>query len=315
MMITRTHLALLGLVALTLAAMALPFLLDGYWLRLATTIAMFAIVTCGLNVIVGFAGYHAFGNTVFFGCGAYALSIAMNAGWSFSASLPLALLAPMLLAGLLGWPLLRLKGHYFAIATVALNLAFAELVTQAGGFTGGANGIALPLSDLAPQIAYRRIYWMMVAVLAVCVAVTWWLSRHWLGTALRALKDNESGAEVMGIDTVSAKILAWMISAAMTGLAGGIWAYWITFIEPSSAFDPLIGVKAYIMMLIGGMGTIAGPLIGALLLELFGALIWAQFLDLHRLLLGCLIVATALALPGGIVPLVRRALRPARPAR
>jgi branched-chain amino acid transport system permease protein len=306
----RRELAVIGLIAAV--GMVLPAFLDGYWLRIATTVYMYAIVTHGLNVIVGFAGYHAFGNAVFFGAGAYAFGVAALLGYPVAVSTAAAVLVPVVMAAVLGWPILRLRGHYFAIATIALNLAGAELIIQIGGITGGANGLALPIPDADPQVIYRRIYWMMLAALIACTLWVWALQRHWLGTALRALKDNDAAAQVMGVDTVSARILAWMISAAMTGIAGGIWAYWITFLEPASAFDPLTSVMAYIMMIIGGMGTTFGPIIGALILQLVGAVVWAEFIDLHKLILGALIVVAALLMPDGIVQTLASLARAAR---
>jgi branched-chain amino acid transport system permease protein len=118
---------------------------------------------------------------------------------------------------------------------------------------------------------------------------------------LRAIRDSERAAAVMGIDTTRAKVFAWAISAGMTGFAGGVWAYWITFIEPSSAFDPGVGVKAYIMLIIGGMGSILGPVIGAFVLEIVSTLVWGGFLKAHQLILGLLIVVICIVAPNGII--------------
>ena len=153
---------------------------------------------------------------------------------------------------------------------------------------------------------YRIIYFAMLGAVVGATVVTWWLSRSRLGYALRALRDSESGAEVMGVDTVKMKILAWMISAAMTGTVGGIWAYWISFIEVSSAFDIGISVRGYIMMLLGGMGTVMGPLVGAAIFEIFATLIWSNFTNIHNLLLGALVVIIVMVLPNGVMETVSR---------
>lgn len=298
-MSTRTQ---LGIVALLLvAALAAPLLVSNYWLRVLTQVFMFATVAQGLNVIVGFAGYHAFGNSAFFGVGAYACGVAMALGIPVALAIGLGIAAAAALAGLLGWPLLRLKGHYFAIATVALNMALVELVINVGGITGGAQGLPLPISEIAPDRLYRIIYFVMLGAAFAATAIVWWLSFSRLGYALRALRDSESGAEVMGVDTVRAKIMAWVISAAMTGAVGGIWAWWITFIEVGSAFDISISVRGYIMMLLGGMGTVVGPVIGALLFELASNLVWSTFSGTHNMLLGAFVVLVVLVLPNGIV--------------
>jgi branched-chain amino acid transport system permease protein len=116
----------------------------------------------------------------------------------------------------------------------------------------------------------------------------------------------------MGVDTVKAKILAWTISAAMTGSAGGLWAYWLTFIEVGTAFDISISVRGYIMMLLGGMGTVIGPVIGAALFQLVGDAIWSHFSGIHNLLLGALVMAVVLLVPQGVLDSLSRLRPPAR---
>jgi branched-chain amino acid transport system permease protein len=299
--VSKRQLTFLIVSALLVAAVATPFFVGNYWLRVLTSVFMFAVVAQGLNVIVGFAGYHAFGNSAFFGVGAYATGVAMTLGVPVFVAVPLAVVTSAALAGVLGWPLLRLRGHYFAIVTIALNMALMEVIINIGGVTGGAQGLPLPISSIPPDTLYRLIYFAMLVVLVVATLIVWWLSFSRLGYALRALRDSESGAEVMGIDTVKTKIIAWMISAAMTGAAGAIWAYWITFIEVASAFDIGISVRGYIMMLLGGMGTIFGPVLGAAVFEIFATLIWSSFTNIHNMLLGALIVIVVMVLPSGLI--------------
>jgi branched-chain amino acid transport system permease protein len=301
-------------VAVALAALlaAGPWLVDAYWLRILTSVFMFAIVTQGLNVIVGITGYHAFGNAAFFGIGAYTTGVVMQLGVPFPLALAAAPPACAGVAGILGWPILRLRGHYFAIATVALNLAMIEAIPALGGITGGAEGLALPLSEWEPGPLYIALYWTMLAGMVAATALVAWLLRTRLGFALRAIRDSERAAGVVGIDTRRAKTAAWAISAVITGFAGGVWAYWITFIEPGSAFDPAIGVRAYIMLIIGGMGTVFGPIFGAFFIELLSTLVWANLLRGHQLVLGVLIVLVCLAAPNGLTDAVRRALRSVR---
>ena len=286
-----------GLVVLCVA----PLGISAYWLRVLTTVLMYVIITQGLNVIVGITGYHAFGNGVFFGVGAYACGACMAAGMPFAVGVAGAIAVSAACALILGWPILRLRGHYFAIATVALNLAAVQIIIQIGGITGGAQGLALPLSTWEPKPLYVAIYYLMLAGAVVCTAIVALLLKLPLGYALRAIRDSERAAAVMGINTTKAKVFAWAISAGMTGFAGGVWAYWITFIEPSSAFDPGVGVKAYIMLIIGGMGSVLGPVIGAFTLEIVSTLVWSGFLKAHQLILGVLIVVICIVAPNGII--------------
>ena len=286
-----------------------PALVDAYWLRILTSVFMYAIVTQGLNVIVGITGYHAFGNAAFFGIGAYATGVLMQYGAPFPLALAGAPPVCAVVAGVLGWPILRLRGHYFAIATVALNLAMIEVIPAVGGATGGAEGLALPLSEWEPGPLYVALYWTMLGGMVVATGLVAWLLRTRLGYALRAIRDSERAAAVVGIDTRRAKVAAWAISAAITGFAGGVWAYWITFIEPGSAFDPAIGVRAYIMLILGGMGTVFGPVFGAFFLELLSTLVWANLLRGHQLILGVLIVVVCLGAPNGLLVAFRRRRR------
>lgn len=291
---------------------AAPIGISSYWLRVLTTVLMYVIVTQGLNVIVGITGYHAFGNGVFFGIGAYACGTAMVAGMPFAVGIALAIVVSAVCALILGWPILRLKGHYFAIATVALNLAAVQIIIQIGGITGGAQGLALPLSDWEPKPLYIALYYLMLAGAVASTAIVAILLKRPLGFALRAIRDSERAAAVMGINTTKAKVYAWAISAGLTGFAGGVWAYWITFIEPSSAFDPAVGVKAYIMLIIGGMGSILGPVIGAFVLEIVSTLVWSGFLKAHQLILGLLIIIVCIVAPNGIINAFTRLVRSVR---
>jgi branched-chain amino acid transport system permease protein len=286
-----------GLIVLCVA----PLGISPYWLRVLTSVLMYVIITQGLNVIVGITGYHAFGNGVFFGIGAYACGACMAGGLPFAIGVAGAIVVSAACALMLGWPILRLRGHYFAIATVALNLAAVQIIIQIGGITGGAQGLALPLSTWEPKPLYVAIYYLMLVGAVVSTAIVALLLKLPLGFALRAIRDSERAAAVMGINTTKAKVFAWAISAAMTGFAGGVWAYWITFIEPSSAFDPGVGVKAYIMLIIGGMGSILGPVIGAVVLEIVSTLVWGSFLQAHQLILGLLIIIICIVAPNGII--------------
>jgi branched-chain amino acid transport system permease protein len=305
----RRLLVIGGTILATVLMLVAPLFLGGYGLHILTDIYMYAIVAQGLNVIVGFAGYHAFGNAVFFGIGAYTAGVAITLGVPLPIAFVLAVIVSMVFAAVLGWPLLRLKGHYFAIATVALNMAMYDILINVGGVTGGSQGLPLPLGDLSPDEANRLIYFLMLGAMVISILTVAWLRRAPLGYALRALRDSETGAEVMGINTTRAKTMAWAISAGMTGAAGGLWGYWINFIEPGTAFDIGISVNGYVMMLLGGIGSVIGPVIGAFFLQVFSTLIWGQFEKVHLLILGVLIIAVVTVMPEGILHYVQRLWR------
>ncbi|MGH7267181.1 MAG: branched-chain amino acid ABC transporter permease [Candidatus Rokuibacteriota bacterium] len=296
-------LAAVGVVALLAVA---PWVASGYWVRVLSGIFMFGALAQSLNFMAGFTGYADFGNVVFFGVGAYVTATLMlKAGLPVLLAVPAGSLAAALLASLLGLPLLRLRGHYFAIATIGVLEAVREITSNVA-FFGGGMGITLPVFTESPEAFYRVIYYALLAVLTAHTAVAWWLGRSRFGYALRTIKADEEAAAVMGIHTTRYKTLVWALSAFCTGTVGGIYAYWLKYIEPPFVFDILISVKYWIMMLLGGAGTVLGPIAGAFLLELLSVFIWGQFLRGHMLILGVAITLVVLFMPGGFIELARQ---------
>jgi branched-chain amino acid transport system permease protein len=290
-----------------LGFVALPFLIEGYWVRVTTSILMYAIVTAALNIIAGFAGYAAFGNIVFFGIGAYTTAMLMlRVGFPWWGGVIVGGLLAAIYAILLGIPILRLRGHYFAIATLGINRATEQIALDWGSFTGGGKGITLPLPKMEIQQFYAMIYFIMFGLLLLTVLVNFMISRSRLGYALRAIRDNEDAAEASGIFPARCKITAWAISAFLTGLTGGVFAYWFSFIEPATVFDIMIAVKAFVMMMLGGAGTVLGPVLGAFLIEWISETVWGKFLTLHMMILGIIMVAVVILIPKGMLEMFRR---------
>jgi branched-chain amino acid transport system permease protein len=284
----------------------LPWVLSGYWVRVFTSIFMFAALAQSVNFMAGFTGYADFGNVVFFGVGAYTTTLLMTrAGVPFVAAVVAGGGVAALAAAVVGVPLLRLRGHYFAIATLGVLEAVREITTNVA-FFGGGMGITLPVFTEAPEPFFRLIYYAMLAALCAYTAIAWWLTRSRFGYALRTIKSDEEAAAVIGIPATRYKVSVWAISACCTGLVGGLYAYWLKYIEPPFVFDILISVKAWIMMLLGGAGTLLGPIAGAFLLELLSVFIWGQFLRGHMMILGAAIVLVVLFMPAGFMELARR---------
>lgn len=291
----------------TLGLALAPHWLNLYWLRLMSYVFMYATLAQAVNLIAGYTGYPAFGNVVFFGIGAYATTITMvRYGGSFASGLVAAVLLCLLLALLLGPALLRLRGHYFAIVTVGLNEATRAVVENLRSFTGGGMGLSVPLRPVTPTENSLFFYYLLFAMAALSVIITWRFSVSRLGHACRAIRDNESKAEAMGIRTTRAKTLAWMMSAALTGAIGGIHAYWLSYIEPASVFDMAISVKSFVIFLLGGAGTVFGPLIAAVFVELIGMLTWSYLLDFHLGVMGCIIIVVVMFMPDGFAELLRQ---------
>lgn len=290
----------------TLLLVSAPEWLNLYWLRLISYVFMYATLAQAINLIAGYTGYPAFGNVVFFGLGAYATAITMvKYGGSFAAGMVVAVLVSLVFALAFGPPLLRLRGHYFAIATVGFNEAIKAIVDNLTNFTGGGMGLSVPLTPGSPAANAIFFYYLLFGLMMLAVMVTWWFSVSCLGHACRAVRDNELKAEAMGIRTTRAKTLAWMLSAALTGAAGGIHAYWLSYIEPAAVFDMTIAVKSFVIFLLGGAGTVLGPIIAAVFVEVISTLSWSYLLAFHVGVMGCIIIAVVMFMPDGFAEFLR----------
>jgi branched-chain amino acid transport system permease protein len=297
--------ALLVLLVVVLAV--IPILASGYWVRITTNVFLYIALAGAQNIIAGYAGYPALGNVVFFGLGAYAAGVGMtSAGLPIAVALLAAGVVPTLYAVLLGVPILRTRGHYFVMATIGVNEATRELIANLDTWTEGSRGITLPILDLAPRANYALFYGLMLAVAVATVVATGWLSTSRLGYALRAIRANEEAAIAMGVHATKYKVVAWALSALFTGLAGGVYALWTTFIEPAGVFSVLIVVKFMVMLLLGGQGTVLGPVLGAVVVELASTLLWGGFPQLHLGLFGILVVLIVLFVPAGLMDLFTR---------
>ncbi len=295
-----------------------PLLADRLWFRIATIIAMFVVMATAWNIIGGITGYAAFGNVAFFGIGAYTTGMLVaKAKWPFLVSLPLAPLFAAAFAALVGLPLLRLRGHYFAVASLGVGVAVGELVQNIdyGGqpLFGGASGLFLPIYSIDNRGLY--FFYLMVAAAAVSIAVTWWVLRSRFGYGLIAIRENEEAAAVLGVNTTAYKVAAFALSAALTGLAGGIFSQWNVFINQDNAFPIEYNVQMILMALLGGTGTVFGPATGAVLLQLL-----IQFLGgslpitfdipfvsaaarpiVAQVILGLLLVGVVIFVPRGVI--------------
>lgn len=292
--------------ALLAILVVLPPFLSLYWLRLLTSVLMLAVIAQGMNAMAGFVGYPAFGNVVFFGIGAYGAALAMTAGFGMAPALLIGAVPAAVLALAVGPLLLRLRGHYFAIATLGLNEVVSALAANLSGFTGGAAGLSLPLGAGTASDAAYRAYSGFVALFAASLALGIFLRDSRFGYGCRAIRANEEAAEATGVATLRVKSIAWMLSALLTAAAGGLYARWVGFIEPSQVFDMSISVKAFVMFLLGGAGTVFGPLIGSLLIESATTLAWSHLLKFHLLILGVTIMLVVLMLPDGAQGFVAR---------
>jgi branched-chain amino acid transport system permease protein len=301
----RSWVVLLVIVALMAA---LPLTGDNYILRLATITCMYAVLAQSWNFIGGLAGYPSFATAAFFGLGAYVSAILQVRGLPAFAAWGCAGLAALLFAAFIGGAILHLRGHYFAIASLVVAEMLREIVNTTPGFTGGGMGLNLPIMRISVGAQAQFFFYAMLGLAALCTAAAIVVQRSKLGFGLRCIQQNEDAANVLGINTYAYKTAAFCLSAVFVGMAGAIYANWTNYIEPPDVFDILIAVKPLVMVLLGGLGTVFGPGIGALILIAFEEFVWRNFLTVHAAALGFIIVVLVLFLPNGLLPLIRERL-------
>lgn len=279
-------------------------------LRVVTGIYMWIGLALSWNIIGGYCGYLSFGHSAFFGIGAYVTAILMGSlhmpFWVGFISAP-ALSAVVAL--LIGIPTLRLSGAYFAIGTWAVALMLLEL-SQILKVTGGAYGLYLP-----PVFDGRVFNTLMFVIACGVFTVCWWKLEHGgFGRKLEAIRENETAANMLGIDVTREKLRAFVLSAIFPGIIGSVFAVWISFINPMSVFGPRINTPMVLMAILGGLGTLFGPVIAAIVLYLVDQTIWINFGSSsgYLILLGSATCLVVLFAPDGLVSiggLVKHSLR------
>ncbi|MBK8065091.1 MAG: branched-chain amino acid ABC transporter permease [Betaproteobacteria bacterium] len=298
--------ALIAVVLFALVALV-PFSGEAYWLRLGTTMLMYGVIAMSWNFIGGMAGYPSFAVAAFFGLGAYTGAVAQKFGLPMGLAWTCAGLAALAFAALLGVALLRLRGHYFAIASLVVAEVLRELVNSATELTGGGMGLNLPIPTMTSIDAQAAFFfYAMLGLVAITFAAMLLTTYSKLGFGLRCIQQNESAADMLGVDTTFYKVSAFMLSGVFVGMAGAVYASWVHYIEPPDVFDVLFSVKAIVMVLLGGAGSVFGPLFGAALFLSLEELVWRKFLEVHTGVLGLLIVLLVMFLPKGLLSLSNR---------
>ncbi len=281
-------------------ALFIPFTVNNFILRFATDILIFAIMASAWNIIGGYTGYASFGNVVFFGIGAYITALFMNLlNMNFFLALILSGIGGGIFGFLIGLPILRLSGHYFAIATLGVAEAIKALV-QNLDITEGNSGMYLPMINLSVNASYKFFYFITLGVLIILLLVTFIILKNKLGYGFIAIREDEDAANSMGINTTLFKCVSFAISGFFTSLAGSIYAYQQGFIKPEPVFNVLITVKMIVMAVFGGIGSLFGPLIGAASIEIISEFLSNYFLVAHTLFFGTIVIVAILFFPKGI---------------
>lgn len=297
------------LAVLVLGALLTRVIQNQYYYFAAYVILQYVILATAWNILGGYTGYVNFGSAAFFALGAYTSVVLIK---TVGAPFVVLLVAGGLVAGLLGLGIgyltLRLRGVFFAIATLALAVVLQTVFVN-WEYVGGARGIYIMRPRTVPFFtSYVEFLFAVMLVLAVgAVTAAWWIEHSWIGRGLAAIRDNEEAAECMGVPTLRLKLLATTVSGALMGVAGAPFPYYVTYVEPSSAFNLDYAVNSLAMPMIGGTTTWLGPIVGAVLLGTAQQIATVTISSaLNLLIVGVILVAFVILAPEGIIGLIRR---------
>jgi len=244
-----------------------------HWvLNLLVFVLMFAVMSSAWNLVGGMAGYPSLGHAAFFGIGAYALGLIFHGHDVHSGYEPFLWLPVVgLLGAAVGWPIavvsMRTRADVFAIVTITFLFVVQTLAFNLHGLTGGSQGLAMPIAPFPAATFEEPFYYVLVALLALALGLTYAALRSKVGLALSAVRADEDKARGIGVPTTGVKVLAFSVSVGLTAMVGGVWAYYESFIYPQFAVDPLITIAIVLMTFLGGRATLWGPVLGAFLLE------------------------------------------------
>jgi branched-chain amino acid transport system permease protein len=297
-----------GVAALLAVAVAFPLMFPN---PVVTNYGVFTLIFVAVasawNFFSGFSGYISLGHAVFFGSGAYALGI-LARDWHVNGSavfalMPLSAVVGALIAVPFGLIALRVRRHTFIVITIALFFIF-QLMAYNFSFTGGSSGLDAPFLPWQAATYNNPFYYIALACAVGTIAMAWLIRRSRFGLQLRAIRDDEDRARGLGVQAMRVKLTALVLSAAVTALVGAVWFFYLTQVQPPSGFDPLFDLSVVLMAFLGGLGTVAGPVLGALIIEPGQLYLTTTFTDgyFSEILLGVLFLAVVLLVPRGIIP-------------
>ncbi len=280
-----------------------------YHYDIAIHVLINAVIAVGLNLLVGYAGQISLGHAGFFSLGAYVSGIASaHYGWHTLITIPLALVVVGVLAFAVARPILRLSGHYLAMATLGLGILITIVLRTEGWLTGGPDGMIVPAIEIGGWSMFGETYWY--ALMAVLLVASVWLALNLIdspvGRALRAVHGSEIAAQVAGVDTTHYKVLVFVVSAVFAALMGALTAHYSGFITPDLG-SFMRSIEFVTMVVLGGMASTFGAIVGAVVLTLLPQLL-TGFDDLEMVVFGLILMAVIIFMPAGLVPSLRRLL-------
>ena len=260
---------------------------------------MYTALGSNWNLISGYTGYIDFGHAVFFGLGGYTTAILMtHYDLPLLATFPIAVAVAAAFALIIGIPMLRVRGIYFSIGMLGAFLGARE-VARLLPITNGGSGLTIP-----PWIAENGrtyFYYGFLALAVIGVGVLAWVRKSQLGSSLLAVREDEEGAAARGVNTTAVKLAAFVVAGSLTSLVGALWAYQNTFVDPDILFRNELLLYLALVVLVGGLGTVWGPAVGAVIVIIVRDVLAANFVQLHTLILGVFLLAVVLLMPAGIL--------------
>jgi branched-chain amino acid transport system permease protein len=291
--------AILLAIGVALAA-ALPLVAGSYAMSFMVHTFIFVSLAYSWNLIGGYAGYTHFGQVAFFGIGAYVGTLCIAAGMHWLLAALVAGLSGALVALVLGGIMLRLKGPFFAIGMFGVARVCESLALGLDNITQGGTGLYLAVVDL------NSLYYVLGAITLAMILATWRLDNSRLGLQLLSIREDETAAAALGVRTTLLKVGTFVASAFVPGVMGCLFACYLGFIDPTTAFAPMTELTVIAMVLLGGMGTVFGPLVGSVLMSGVNELLWARFPEIYLALVGVIILTAVLFMPRGVVNFAQR---------
>ena len=309
-----------GLVVLAAAVLSFPSVAaNPFILSVGVVIMSYAVLATSWNFVGGFTGYISLGHAAYSGLGAYATGLLIiHTGINPWLGMLLGGLLVAVLAVPIGIASLRVRGASFVIVSIALVLILLLVFQSWGSFTGGSNGLRVP-RPFGPEVLrpeqHERFFYLHAALLAVALLVWWLIDRSRFGTGLKAIREDEDKAQALGVPTFTYKLIAFVVSAFFTALGGGLYALWFGFLDPIFQFSILVGSYMVLMSLLGGIRSLFGPLLGAVIVGYAVEYFKNQYGDtqFHLVAMGLLLGLVVLFMPDGIIPAVTNLVDRFRP--
>lgn len=316
----RTFAILLCIAVIAVAAI-LPLWMGPFYTRVVQFFFFSSALAIAWNILGGYAGYWSFGHTAFIGIGAFSAAHFVAQVGTFGTG-PVSMIVPVLMAALIcavfaaviAYPLLRLRGIYFAIVMLGVSQVVSELVNNVPWFQGGV-GVFLPSPVPASMAPEDFFYYLFGALLLLALLLSLLVRRTRFGYGLLAIREDEDTAMMLGVNTEQSKIVAFVLSSVLVGLLGAVYGYSVGYITTNTVFRLDFSLNMIVFCLIGGIGTLFGPVIGTAVMLFLTQVVLSRFLDIHLLITGLAVVTIVLVVPGGILGAITRPPRQRTPAK